>query len=148
MLRSENVATPLTNDTVFVPDSVPGTSSPPFFPIAIVTEPEKVVIVWPRSSSAATCTGGLIVIKGNVVVGCVVNPRCVAAGLRTTAEASQLPGCVGSKYQVHCGLTVPPLENSAWSACIVKKLSVNCASRRNGIPDSSATANVTDLHTS
>src|SRR5712691_8447936 len=57
MLRSENVATPFTAATVFVPDSVPGTSRPPLCPIAIVTEPVKLGTGLPWSSTAATCTG-------------------------------------------------------------------------------------------
>src|SRR5260370_12873387 len=114
MLKSENVATPLTNDTVFVPESVPGSSKPPLCPIAIVTEPLKVVTMLPRSSTAATFTAGVMVMRGNVVLGWIVNTRRVAAGLTTTAVVSQLPGWVGSKNQVHCGLTTPPVESTAY----------------------------------
>src|SRR6266566_319100 len=106
MLKSENVATPFAAVTVFVPDSVPGTSMPPLCPIAIVTDPVKLVTGLPRSSTAVTCTGGLIVIIGSVVLGCTVNARCVVDGFSATTVASQALGEL--KYQVHWGSTEPP----------------------------------------
>src|SRR5437762_1650514 len=147
ILRSENVATPFTNDTVFVPDSVPGKTRPPFFPIATVAEPVNVLTVLPRSSTAATLTAGVMVIKGNVVLGWTVTTMCVAAGLRTTAVASQLPGWVGSKNQVHCGLTVPPPDNTACCASAFMKLSLMPASCRNGGPGWSKPTKVPDIVT-
>src|SRR5213596_22454 len=49
---------PLTAVTVFVPDSVPGRTVPPLWPMAIVTDPLKLVTRLPPASSAVTCTAG------------------------------------------------------------------------------------------
>jgi hypothetical protein len=57
MLRSENVATPFTADTVFEPESVPALG---FDPIATTTLPVKLVAVLPEASSAVTRTGAII----------------------------------------------------------------------------------------
>ncbi|PYP13932.1 MAG: hypothetical protein DMD52_14850 [Gemmatimonadetes bacterium] len=71
-----NVATPLTAATGPPPVSVPPLG---FVPIASVTFPVKLVTVPPAASSAATVTGA-IVAPAWVVLGCAVNPRCVAGG--------------------------------------------------------------------
>src|SRR5512140_1788387 len=69
MDRLENVATPLTADTVVVPDSVP---PPGLVPIATVTRPFKLVTVLPNASCAATCTAGEIATPAVALVGCTV----------------------------------------------------------------------------
>src|SRR5712672_1042687 len=101
MLRSENVATPFTAFTVFVPDRVPAFTKPALYPIAMVTEPVKVLSVFPKSSTTRTCTGGVIVRSGNVVLGCVLKTRCAAAGLSASAVASHVLDVLSLKYQVH-----------------------------------------------
>ncbi len=77
MLRSENVATPFTASTIFVParPALPGLA-----PSAIVTGPVKAGTTFPAASSAATCTAGVMAEPAWVVRGCWANPRCVAAG--------------------------------------------------------------------
>src|SRR3954467_4663918 len=55
MDRLEKVATPLTADTVAVPDSVP---PPGLVPIATVTLAVELVTVFPNVSCTATCTAG------------------------------------------------------------------------------------------
>src|SRR5882762_3604482 len=111
MLRFENVATPLTAVTVFVPDSVPGRSVPPLWPMAMVTEPLKLVTGLPSAFSAVTLTAG-IAISGGVVFGCTVNARC-SGGLSASTVASHVLGGLSGQYQVHCGLTVPIAPCSA-----------------------------------
>jgi len=54
ILKSEKVATPFTAVTVFVPLSVPGRIIPPLCPIAMVTDPLKLVTGLPPASSAVT----------------------------------------------------------------------------------------------
>src|SRR5512147_482807 len=57
MDRLENVATPLTADTVLVPDSVP---PPGLVPIATVTLAVELVAVLSKASRTVTCTDGAI----------------------------------------------------------------------------------------
>src|SRR5690349_18262928 len=109
MLKSENVATPFTTATVFVPESVPGASVPPLWPIAMVTVPAYPVTGLPEASVTVTCTAG-IVTSGSVVFGCAVKTRC-GGGLRATTLASQLPGWENPP-QVQRGSVVPAAEAS------------------------------------
>src|SRR5438046_2471849 len=76
MLNVENVATPLTAATLFVPASVP---PPGFAPSATVIVPVKPVTTLPDASRAVTLTAG-IVCPAWVDCGCVVNARFVAGG--------------------------------------------------------------------
>src|SRR6266702_8444047 len=122
MLRSEKVATPFTAVTVLVPESVPRSRRPPLCPIAIVTEPLKDVIVFNGSATTVTRTG-FIVSRGSVVLGCVVNTRCAAVGLRASTVASQVLCVLELKYQVHCGSTgAPSLETSYSPSTIIEVL--------------------------
>ena len=66
MLRSENVATPFSAATVFVPESV---SPPGFEASATLTLPRKLVTVAPKASCAATCTAGVMAAPAGVVPG-------------------------------------------------------------------------------
>src|SRR5205814_322130 len=76
MLHVETVATPLTAFPLVVPASVP----PPLFPPgAPPIYPVKPVTTFPASSSADTCTAG-IVCPACVVCGCVVKATWVAGG--------------------------------------------------------------------
>src|SRR5437870_1372175 len=75
ILRSKNVATPLTAATGLVPLSVP---PPGLAPSAKVTSPVKPVATLPRASSARTFTAGLIWRPAIVVLGGVPNTSCVA----------------------------------------------------------------------
>src|SRR2546422_214994 len=75
ILRTKNVATPLTAATGLVPLSVP---PPGLAPSAKVTSPVKPVATLPRASSARTFTAGLIWRPAIVVLGCVPNTSCVA----------------------------------------------------------------------
>src|SRR5437016_3771159 len=117
ILRFENVATPFTAVTVFVPDSVPGTSKPPLCPIATVTAPVKPAIGLPEPSTAVTCTAGVIVKSGTVLLGWTVNVRYIG-GLSTSSEASQVFGEL--KYQVHCGSTEPALPGTMYAASCLR----------------------------
>src|SRR6266550_4043032 len=88
MLRSENVATPLTAATVFVPESV----SPPGFAASdTVTFPVKLVTVAPCASCAATCTAGSAA-PATPSAGCGAKARCDAASAtRKSRTVSALP---------------------------------------------------------
>src|SRR5512140_997356 len=78
MDRLENVATPATAVTVVVPDNVP---PPGLVPIAIVMLAVEVVTVLPNASCTATCTGGLIAVPAQMLVGWTVQAsRSAAAG--------------------------------------------------------------------
>src|SRR6266516_6043737 len=72
----ENVATPLTAATLFVPASGP---PPGFAPSATVISPVYPVTTLPEASRAVTFTAG-IVCPAWVDCGCVVNARFVAGG--------------------------------------------------------------------
>src|SRR5436190_442579 len=76
MLNVENVATPLTAATLFVPASVPPLG---FAPIATVIGPVKPVTTMPEASPAVTFTAG-IVCPAWVDCGCVVLAMFVAGG--------------------------------------------------------------------
>ena len=76
MLRSENVATPFTAATVFVPLSVP---PPGFVPIAIVILAVLVVTTLLLASCTCTVRAGLIATPAVVFVGCCENASLVAA---------------------------------------------------------------------
>src|SRR5437773_788459 len=75
ILRSKNVATPLTAATGLVPLSVP---PPGLAPGATVTGPVKLGTTLLAASSALTCTAGLIAAPATVVDGCTVNTSWVA----------------------------------------------------------------------
>src|SRR6185436_2454636 len=84
MDRLENVATPLTADTVVVPDSVP---PPGLAPIATEMLAVELVTVFPNASCTATCTAGLIDVPAVVLVGCTVKAtREAPAGLMVNAD--------------------------------------------------------------
>src|SRR5436189_3177994 len=75
MDRLEKVATPLTADTVAVPDSVP---PPGLVPIATVMLAEELVTVFPNASATTTCTAGVIATPAVAFVGCTVGRRLVS----------------------------------------------------------------------
>src|SRR5436189_6394450 len=75
MFSPENVATPATAATVFVPDKVPLLG---FVPIATVMFPVNPVAVFPLPSWAVTSTAGVIAVPAVVVLGCTENTSCVA----------------------------------------------------------------------
>src|SRR5258706_238327 len=113
MLRSANVATPFTAVTVLVPDSVPGMSVPPLWPMAIVTGPLKPVTALPDASVTVTCTAGVMVIMGSVVFGWTANTRC-GGGLRARIVANH--DCGDVKYQFQDASAEPPPGNTAYRA--------------------------------
>src|SRR3954471_14960696 len=76
MDRLENDATPLTADTVAVPDSAP---PPGLVPIATAMLAVEVVTVFPNASCTATCTAGLIATPAVVLDGCTVKASLLAA---------------------------------------------------------------------
>src|SRR3954469_16834779 len=83
MERLENVATPLTAETVVVPDSVP---PPGLVPMATVTLAEELVTVLPKASCTVTCTAGLTATPAVALVGWTVKAsRFAAAGLMLNA---------------------------------------------------------------
>ena len=89
MLRLANVATPFTACAVVVPESVPPAG---FVPIATVTLPAKLVTGLPNTSSAVTCTAGVIGDPAVVVPGCTVKTSRVAATATTKSVSdSALP---------------------------------------------------------
>src|SRR5437667_3984282 len=75
MLSPENVATPPTAATVFVPDRVPVLG---FVPIATVTFAVNPLAVLPLPSWAVIWTAGVISAPAVVVLGCSENTNCVA----------------------------------------------------------------------
>ena len=77
MDRSENVATPATAATIFVPESVPPAGLAPAG-IASVMLPVNCVAVLPNWSRAVTCTGGVITAPAGVLLGGTVKAICVA----------------------------------------------------------------------
>src|SRR3954467_6400559 len=84
MERLENVATPLTADTVAVPDSVP---PPGLVPMATVMLAVELVTVLPNASCTTTCTAGLMALPAVALVGCTVKAsRFAAAGLMLNAD--------------------------------------------------------------
>src|SRR2546429_2056508 len=74
MLNPENVATPATAATTFVPARVPVLG---FVPIATVMFPVNPVAVFPCASCAVTCIAGVIAAPAAVVLGCTENTSCV-----------------------------------------------------------------------
>src|SRR2546430_10010581 len=83
MLNPENVATPATAATTFVPARVPVLG---LVPIATVTFPVNPVAVFPCASCAVTCTAGVIAAPAGVVLGCTENTSCVAVPAVTFAD--------------------------------------------------------------
>src|SRR4051794_28840990 len=84
MDRVENVATPLTADTVAVPDSVP---PPGLVPIATVMLAVELLIVFPNASCTATCTAGATATPAVAFAGWTVKAsRFAAAGLMLNAD--------------------------------------------------------------
>src|SRR2546429_455917 len=75
MLSPENVATPATAATTFVPASVPVLG---FVPIATVMFPVNPVAVLPLPSCAVTCTAGVIAAPAAVLLGSTQNTSSVA----------------------------------------------------------------------
>jgi hypothetical protein len=73
--RSENVATPPTAATVFVPDNVPPRGLDPIATVTFAVEEVR----FPNWSSIRTVTAGLIAAPAAVFDGCCKNPKCVAA---------------------------------------------------------------------
>src|SRR5690348_1549541 len=96
MDRLENVATPLTADTVAVPDSVP---PPGLAPIATVMLAVELVTVFPNASCTATCTAGAMSAPAVELVGWTVKAtRFAAAGLMLNAD--DVPSATGSHAAV------------------------------------------------
>src|SRR5437773_8661092 len=83
MLSPENVATPPTAVTVFVPDRVPVLG---FVPIATVTFAVNPLAVLPLPSWAVIWTAGVISAPAVVVLGCTENTNCVARSEEHTSE--------------------------------------------------------------
>src|SRR5512134_3999752 len=84
MERLEKVATPLTADTVVVPESVP---PPGLVPMATVMLAVELVTVFPNASCTATCTGGLIDAPAVALAGWTMNAgRDAAAGVMLNAD--------------------------------------------------------------
>src|SRR5437773_250009 len=75
MFSPENVATPATAATVFVPDKVPLLG---FVPIATVTLPVNPVAVFPFAPWAVAPTAGVMAVPAVVVLGCTLNTSCAA----------------------------------------------------------------------
>src|SRR2546430_13281000 len=75
MLNPENVATPATAATTFVPASVPVLG---LVPIATVMFPVNPVAVLPCPPCAVTCTAGVIAAPAAVLLGSTENTSCVA----------------------------------------------------------------------
>src|SRR3954469_19254391 len=76
MDRVAKLATPLTADTVVVPDSVP---PPGLVPMATVMLAEELVTVLLKASCTVTCTAGAIATPAVALVGCTVKASLVAA---------------------------------------------------------------------
>src|SRR6266480_4531596 len=94
MLKPANVAAPFTAFTEPPPDSEP----PPGFALrASVIAPLKLATLFSDASSALTFTAGVIVAPTCVLVGGMLNARCVAGGgvpaatTRSTGTRAGLP---------------------------------------------------------
>src|SRR3954447_11294307 len=84
MERLENVATPLTADTVVVPESAP---PPGLVPIATVMLAVELVTVLLKASCTVTCTAGETETPAVALVGWVVKASFeAAAGLMLNPE--------------------------------------------------------------
>src|SRR5437879_1222329 len=88
MLKSENVATPLTAVTLVVPDSVPPLG---FVSIATATLPLKLVAVFACASWAVTRTAGVIAAPAGPVLACVEKTSAVAAPGVTVTGVEVVP---------------------------------------------------------
>src|SRR5437762_714655 len=76
MLSPGNVATPATAATAVVSESVP---LPGFAPCATVTLLLQPVAVFPCPPSAPTRRAAVLAAPAAVLLGCTLNPSCVAA---------------------------------------------------------------------
>src|SRR2546421_719362 len=111
MLSPENVATPATAGTIFVPASVPVLG---FVPIATVTFTANAVRVVPEACSAVTSTPYEITAPAAVVLGSTENTSCVAApGVLLTAAWVALPGPVAGGVYPAPPLWIASSENVA-----------------------------------
>src|SRR5262249_52597376 len=88
MERLENVATPLTADTVVVPDSAP---PPGLVPIATVMLAVELVTVLLNASCTVTCTAGAMETPAVALVGCTVKASFEAAAVLTLNAAEAVP---------------------------------------------------------
>src|SRR3954452_3047329 len=70
MDRLENVATPLTADTVVVPDSVPPLG---LVPMPMMMLAAELVTVLPKVSCTVTCTAGAMATPATALLGCTEN---------------------------------------------------------------------------
>src|SRR3954462_2277257 len=70
MDRLANVATPLTEATLVVPDSVP---PPGLAPMASATVAVELVAVLPNASCTVTCTDGAMDTPATALLGCTEN---------------------------------------------------------------------------
>src|SRR5437868_3013204 len=104
MDRLGNVATPLTADTVVVPDSVP---PPGLAPMATVMLAVELVTVLPNASCTVTCTGGAIATPAVAFAGCTEKAtRVAAAGVMLNApEVAPVSGA-------DAAVNVPPRPSS------------------------------------
>ncbi len=92
MLSPENVATPATAATVFVPDRVPVLG---LVPIATVMFPVNPVAVLPLASSAVISRAGVTPAPATVLVGWTLKTSAVAVpGVMLNAALVALPAPV------------------------------------------------------
>src|SRR3954447_21672394 len=91
MERLENVATPLTADTVVVPESAP---PPGLVPIATVMLAVELVTVLLKASCTVTCTAGLIATPAVALEGWTVKAsfEAAAAPMLNPAEVAPASG--------------------------------------------------------
>src|SRR5205814_1782929 len=119
MLNPENVATPATAATTFVPASVPVLG---FVPIATVTFPVNPLAVFPCASCAVTCTAGVIAAPAGVLLGCTENTSCVAVpAVMLNAALVALPAPVAVSSEARRVVTIDRLANVAsppTAACV------------------------------
>src|SRR5512146_285000 len=95
MDRLENVATPLTAETIAVPDSVP---PPGFVPMATEMLAVELVTVLPNASCTVTCTGAMDT-PATVFVGWTVNASLLAAA-KLMANADEVAPASGEDAAV------------------------------------------------
>src|SRR5205809_727995 len=103
MFSPENVATPATAATVFVPDKVPLLG---FVPIATVMFPVNPVAVFPLPSWAVTSTGAVIAVSAVQLLRRTLNTIC-AAGLAVLLHAAL------GVLRAPVAVCVPPRPSSA-----------------------------------
>src|SRR5437762_3533772 len=113
MERLENVATPLTAETVLVPDSVPPPGLVPMATVMLAVEPVTVLL---NASCTVTCTDGAMAPPATALVGWTVKANSAAAGavmVNADEVAPVSPAEAAVRVYPATALSMDRLENVA-----------------------------------